>query len=144
MVPPPRRCSSRGLSVASWAPHWCPLARRESLARALFEALSQVIETNLSALPVSRSYTLRMGWRGVVLLLLVLVSAVACSNDLVMPDLEGMRNHESEEAMDEAGISDYTIEWREGSDPLVVIDQTPGAGEPVMSETEVSVTLSGR
>ncbi|HYN35359.1 MAG TPA: PASTA domain-containing protein [Actinomycetota bacterium] len=60
-----------------------------------------------------------------------------------MPDLTGMRNDESTEAMDEAGIEDYTVEWREGSDPLVVIDQTPEAGEPVTSETEVSVTLSG-
>lgn len=76
-------------------------------------------------------------------LLLLLVTPVACSNDLVMPDLTGMSNDESAEAMEDAGIEDYTVHFVEGPNPLEVIDQDPDPGEPINSESEVLVNLSG-
>ena len=61
-----------------------------------------------------------------------------------MPDLHGLDKDESSETMEESGIDDYTVEWHEGENPLVVVDQVPDAGETIDDETEVRIVLSGR
>lgn len=68
----------------------------------------------------------------------------ACSDDKTMPDLSGMRKDEAAAALRANGIRDWTEKWSEGSNPLVVVDQEPDAGEPVDLDTEVLISLSGR
>ena len=79
-----------------------------------------------------------------VLLFLSVIVVSACSDSDVMPDILGMNKDDSAEAMSDAGIDDWTVEWREGDEPLKVIYQSPDPGTPIEYEMEIKITLSGR
>ena len=65
------------------------------------------------------------------------------SRERTMPDLSGMREDEATAVLEEEGIEDWTVEWHEGANPMVVVDQEPEAGEPVIDDSEVRIVLSG-
>lgn len=69
---------------------------------------------------------------------------LACSpGDPTMPDLSGLHKDEATEALQSEGIEDWTVEWHEGTKPMVVVNQEPEAGAPVTDDSEVRITLSG-
>ncbi len=73
------------------------------------------------------------------------ISSFACSSEeATMPELFGMREDEASEALTENGIDDWTVEWHEGENPSVVVNQKPKPGLPVEQETEVLIILSGK
>ena len=88
-----------------------------------------------------------MGFRRLTVAVIVGVLAVlsiACTDDgVTMPDLSGMRKDEATATLRENGIEDWSENWSEGPNPLVVVDQEPNPGEPVGSDTEVEISLSG-
>ena len=65
------------------------------------------------------------------------------SGDPTMPDLLGMREDEATAVLEEEGIEDVTVEWHEGTKPMVVVDQEPEAGDSVSDNSEVRIVLSG-
>ena len=73
------------------------------------------------------------------------VFVLACSSEsTTMPDLSGMREEEASAVLRDNGIEDWTVEWAEGENPMVVVDQEPDAGQPVEPDTDVVISLSGR
>ena len=80
-----------------------------------------------------------------VLIGMLAVFVLACSSEsTTMPDLSGMREEEASAVLRANGIEDWTVEWAEGENPMVVVDQEPDAGQPVEPDTEVVISLSGR
>ena len=73
----------------------------------------------------------------------VFVLPVCSSGDPTMPDLSGMSKDEATFILLKEGVEDWTVEWHEGANPLVVVDQEPEPGDPVTEETEALVVLSG-
>ena len=61
-----------------------------------------------------------------------------------MPDLSGIREDEATAALEEEGIEDWTVEWHEGTKPMVVVDQEPDEGDSVSENSEVQIVLSGQ
>lgn len=78
-----------------------------------------------------------------VLAALALTLSGCSSDDPTMPDLSGMREDEATTVLEEEGIENVTVEWHEGTTPMVVVDQEPDAGESVLDDTEVRIVLSG-